>query len=360
MSPTGQECHAFDVSPIAPRWPAMTRADVANAALYLRRFGVGCVALLGCVLLAIAPVHAASDRPLRIVVGFPPGGTLDILARIVADRLRIELDQPVLIDNRPGAGSLIAADAVAKGPADGTMLLAAPPVVTSFFPYIYKKLPFDPLTDLVPVAELGTFRFGLVVGPKVNATDLAGFIRYVKANPGKTSFGSVSPGTPSHFIGVMLNRSAGLDMTHIPYKGGAPAMTALQGGEIEAIFDVVANTVQHHKAGRVRVLAVTGNERSPQLPDVPTFKEARLNLTDIDNVTFWYGFFAPAGTPRPIVEKLNRAIVAALADPTVKEKLNALDIGVLATTPDEFSRTVREDAQRWGVVIRSTGFTIDE
>lgn len=324
-----------------------------------RRFLEG-AALFASALLMVPSSYAASDRPLRIVVGFPPGGTLDILARIVADRLRIELDQPVIIDNRPGAGSLIAAEAVAKGPTDGTMLLAAPPVVTSFFPYLYKKLAFDPLADLVPVAELGTFRFGLVVGPKADVADLASFIRYVKVNPGKTNFGSVSPGTPSHFIGVMLNRSAGLDMVHVPYKGGAPAMAALQAGEVDAIFDVISNTVQQHRSGRVKVLAVTGNERSPQLPDVPTFREAQLNLTDIDNVTFWYGFFAPAGTPRAIVDRLNRALVAALADPTVRERLSALDIGAVGTTPDEFSRTVREDAQRWGVVIRSTGFTIDE
>lgn len=325
-----------------------------------RRLPALAAALLLPLLALLAPAALADDRPLRIVVGFPPGGTLDILARVIAEPLRTELGQPVIVENRPGAGSLIAAELVAKGPADGTMLLAAPLVVTSFFPYIYKSLSFDPLVDLAPVAQLGTFRFALVVGSGVPATDFAGFVRYVKSRPGKTSFGSVSAGTPSHFIGVMLNRSAGLDMIHVPYKGGAPAMTALQGGEVDAIFDVVTNTVQQHKAGRVRVLAVTGNERSPQLPDVPTFREARLDLADIDNVTFWYGFFAPGATPRALVEKLNRALAAVLSNPEVKARLAGLDVGAEPTTVAEFTRTVTNDAKRWGSVIRSTGFTASE
>jgi tripartite-type tricarboxylate transporter receptor subunit TctC len=341
-------------SAIARSMPGGFRCSVRRRASVLAGF------VLLPLLMLLAPTAFADDRPLRIVVGFPPGGTLDVIARVVADRLRVELDGPVIVENRPGAGSLIAAELVAKGPADGTMLLAAPLVVTSFFPHIFKTLSFDPLVDLAPVAQLGTFRFALVVGPGVPATDFAGFVRYVKARPGKTSFGSVSAGTPSHFIGVMLNRSADLDMVHIPYKGGAPAMTALQGGEVDAIFDVVTNTVQQHKAGRVRVLAVTGNERSPQLPDVPTFKEARLELADIDNVTFWYGFFAPGATPRATIEKLNRALVAALSNPEVKTRLAGLDIGAEPTTVAEFTRTVKTDATRWGAVIRSTGFTASE
>jgi tripartite-type tricarboxylate transporter receptor subunit TctC len=304
--------------------------------------------------------RAQSDRPVRLVVGFPPGGTLDVLARLVGDGLRKGAAAGVVVENKPGAGSLIAAESVARAAPDGTTLLAAPLVVTSFFPSTHAKLPFDPLRDLVPVAMLGTFRFGLAVADAHPARDLAGFVEHVRRHPGKVSFGSVSAGTPSHFLGVMLNRAAGLDMTHVPYKGGAPALTGLLGGEVEAIFDVVTNTVAQHRSGRLRILAVTGTERSALLPQVPVFRESRLGLREIDEATLWYGFFAPAGTPAATVDRQNREIARAVSDPALRERLDALDIAPASPDPAAFARFVREDSERWGAVIRATGFKVTD
>jgi len=324
-----------------------------------RAWAAGVVSAL---LAGALPRHARAqpDRPLRLVVGFPPGGTLDVLARLVGDGLRRAGTPSVVVENRPGAGSLIAAESVARAAPDGTTLLAAPLVVTSFFPSTHAKLSFDPLRDLVPVAMLGTFRFALAVADSHPARDLAGFVAHVRRNPGRVSFGSVSAGTPSHFLGVMLNRAAGLDMTHVPYKGGAPALTGLLGGEVDAIFDVVTNTVAQHRAGRLRILAVTGAQRSPLLPEVPVFRESGLGLREIDEATLWYGFFAPAGTPAATVERQNREIARVVSDAALRERLDALDIAPAAPEPAAFARFVREDSERWGTVIRATGFKVTD
>ena len=332
-----------------------TRCNLAPSRT--RRLAVATVllaALAGGMPLAQAQ---GAEPPLRMVVGFPPGGTLDVITRLVATQLREAGGKVVVVENKPGAGSLIAAETVARAPGDGSTLLVAPLVVTSFFPHIHQKLNFDPLKDLVPVAQFGTFRFGLVVNASIPAKDVAGFVDYVRARPGKTSFGSVSAGTPSHFLGVMLNRSAGLDMAHVPYKGGAPAALGLQSGEVEAVFDVVTNAAPLHQAGKARILAVTGRERSTVLPDVPTFGESGAKLKDFDDASLWYGFFAPAATPPAQVARLNAMLQAVLRDPGVKARLAARDIGASESSPAGFARFVREDSARWGEVIRASGFS---
>jgi len=310
--------------------------------------------------LSVLAAHAQDVR--KFVVGFPPGGTLDVLGRAVAQSMAEEPGGGTwLVDNQPGAGSLLAAQNVARAQPDGRTLLLAPVVVPAFMPHLYKKLAFDPLADLVPVAELGAFNFALVVGANVPVKSLAEWMAYCKANPGKTSFGSLGAGTPSHFVGVMFNRAAGTDTLHVPYKGGAPAMQALLSGEIQAAYLLTGGmTTEQVKAGKVRVLAVTGNTRSRSLPEVPTFSEAGSALKAMEAASLWYGWFAPKGTSAPEVERLNRILVQAIRAPKVQEALLREEITAQAGNASAFAQKVQRDHRNWGEVIRSTGFTLEQ
>lgn len=310
-------------------------------------------------LLACAHVNAQDVR--RIVVGFPPGGTLDVIGRAVAQAATEETGLTHVVENQAGAGSLLAAQNIARAQPDGKTLLLAPVVVPAFMPHLYRKMTFDPLADLVPVAELGAFNFALTVGAQLPVKNLAEWVAYAKANAGKTSFGSFGAGTPSHFVGVMFNRAAGTDTLHVPYKGGAPAMQALLSGEIQAAYLLTGGmTTEQAKAGKVRVLAVTGTHRSRSLPDVPTFGETGLGLKDMEAASLWYGFFAPKGTPAAEVERLNRLLVNAARTPKVLEVLAREEIVPNGASAAEFAQKVRRDHRQWGEVIRSTGFTLEQ
>ncbi len=312
-------------------------------------------------LLLITALASAQDVH-KVVVGFPPGGTLDVLGRAVAQAAAEEPGASTwVVDNQPGAGSLLAAQNVSRAQPDGRTLLLAPVVVPAFMPHLYKKLSFDPLADLVPVAELGAFNFALVVGANVPVKSLADWVAYAKANPGKTSFGSFGAGTPSHFVGVLFNRAAGTDTLHVPYKGGAPAMQALLSGEIQAAYLLTGGmTTEQAKAGKVRVLAVTGGARSRSLPEVPTFGESGLGLKEMDAASLWYGWFAPKGTPAAEVDRLNRLLVKAAKAPKVQDVLAREEIVPQAGGAAAFAQKVQRDHRQWGEVIRSTGFTLDQ
>lgn len=303
---------------------------------------------------------AARAEPLKIIVGFPAGTGLDVLTRLVAEHIRVATNNPVIVDNRPGGGGRIAAETVARAEPDGTTILSAPIVTTAFMPFVYKKLSFDPMKDLAPITRLGNFQFALAINNAIPAHDVKSFIDWVKANPGKTNFGSLSAGTPSHFLGAMFNRATGTDMQHVPYKGSGPVNIDLQAGQIQATFNTTLAMMEIHKAGKIRLLAVTGQTRSPSLPDVPTFKELKMNLGPMEDAELWYGFLAPGKTPAPIIQELNARIVAALKDPEIRRQITNLDIQVTTDTPAEFARIIADDYRRWGDVIRSTGFTLDE
>jgi tripartite-type tricarboxylate transporter receptor subunit TctC len=303
---------------------------------------------------------AQAEEPLKIVVGFPAGTGLDVLTRLIAEQIRTDTGMPVIIDNRPGGGGRIAAEYVAKAEGNGKTILSAPIVTTAFTPFVYKKLNFDPMKDLVPITRLGNFQFALALNNDVPAKSVKDFIAWVRANPGKVNYGSLGAGTPSHFLGVMFNRATGLDMQHIPYKGSAPVNIDLQSGQIQATFNTTVATMELYKAGKINLLAVTGGTRSPALPDVPTIKELNLNLGAMEDAELWYGFLAPGKTPAPIVAELNARIVAALKNPDIRKKITALDIQVATDTPAEFAKIVADDYKRWGEVIKSTGFSLDE
>lgn len=323
--------------------------------LFPARFFLG----LAAALILSSPNHVAAE-PLKIIVGFPAGSGLDVLTRLVAEHIRVATNNPVIVDNRPGGGGRIAAEAVARAEPDGTTILSAPIVTTAFMPFVYKKLSFDPMKDLTPITRLGNFQFALAINNDVPARDVKSFIEWVKANPGKANYGSLSAGTPSHFLGAMFNRATGTDMQHIPYKGSAPVNIDLQAGQIQATFNTTVSMMELYKGQKIKLLAVTGLTRSPSLPDVPTFKELKMNLGPMEDAELWYGFLAPGNTPAPVVKELNARISAALKDPEIRQKITNLDIQVAIDTPEEFARIIAADYKRWGDVIRSTGFTLDE
>ena len=307
------------------------------------------------------PLTAAqAQEPLKIIVGFPAGSGVDVLTRLIAEQVRIDTGMPIIVDNRAGGGGRIAAEFVAKAEPDGKTILTAPIVTTAFTPFVYKKLNFDPMKDLAPITRLGNFQFALATNNDVPAKTVTDFIAWVRANPGKINYGSLSAGTPSHFLGVMFNRATGTDMQHIPYKGSGPVNIDLQGGQIQATFNTTVATMQLYKGGKINLLAVTGATRSPSLPDVPTFKELKLNLGPMEDAELWYGFLAPGKTPAPVIAKLNAQIVAALKNPQIREKITNLDIQVVTDTPEEFAKVIADDYKLWGEIIKSTGFTLDK
>lgn len=302
---------------------------------------------------------ANAAEQVRIVVGFPSGSGLDVLTRIVAERMRAD-GVTVIVDNRPGGGGRVAAEVVAKADPDGTVILSAPIVTTAFTPFVFKQLSFDPMRDLAPITRLGNFQFALAVNNDVPADSVRSFIDWVKANPGKVSYGSLSAGTPSHFLGVMFNRAVGADMTHVPYRGSGPVNIDLQSGQIQAVFNTTVATMELYKAKKIKLLAVTGGQRSQSLPEVPTFKELKMNLGEMEDAELWYGFLAPGRTPPAIVQKLNERLTTALKDPDVRKLMTSLDIQVAIDTPEEFAKIIASDYRRWGEIIKSTGFTLNE
>lgn len=295
-----------------------------------------------------------------MLIGFPAGSGLDVITRIILEQVSKDTGQAFVVDNRGGSGGRMAAEATAKAPPDGKTLLAAPIVTTAFSPFVFKRLGFDALNDLTPVTRLGTFRFALAINKDVPASSLAEFIAYVKANPGKTNYASLSAGTPAHFLGAMFNRATGTDMQHVPYRGSGPAVQAVLAGEVQASFNTTAALMPLYTDKQMKLLAVTGRERSTTLPDVPTFREGKLGLGDMEDAEMWYGFFAPGQLPPPILAEVHAKLAKALSNPTVQARLRDLDIEVVVDTPAEFSKIVRADYERWGRIIKETGFTLSE
>ena len=315
-------------------------------------------------LVALLPLSfarsAAASEQLKIVIGFPAGSGLDVITRVISARVQAATGTTVIVENRPGAGGRVAAEAVAQAEPDGSTILSAPIVTTAFTPFMYKNLRYDPINGLAPITRLGNFKFALAVNNAVPTGTLQEFVAYAKAHPGQIGYATPGQGTPAHFLGAMFNRATGTELLHVPYRGSGPAATALLSGEVKSTINTTVALLPLYKDKQVKMLAVTGAARSPTLPDVPTFGELRMNLGDIENAELWYGFLAPGKTPQAMVNKLNAALVEALRDPTVRGKLENLDIEVATDTPETFARIVKADYQRWGEVIRATGFTPDD
>jgi tripartite-type tricarboxylate transporter receptor subunit TctC len=320
-----------------------------------RRRAAGALAVVGLGLglgLGLSSPPAAAQgrpaKPIRIVVGFAPGGAADQIARLVGQPLQEALGQPIVIENKTGAGGNVAGDAVAKSPPDGYTLLMGSGGMVSVNPHIYAKMTFDPAKDLTPVAAAARVSVYLVVKPDFPAKNVQEFLSYAKANPGKLSYGSPGNGSSPHLAGEMMNSQAGTSTRHIPYRGAAPALQDLLGGQVDFLMDpgVALPQVQ---AGKLKLLAVGGLQRSPLYPDVPTLDESGLKGFDADTL---FGFYVPAGTPKPVIDRLNAEINRILATKAVTDRLVTLGGAPAPMTPAQFDAKAREDFQRFGAIIK--------
>jgi tripartite-type tricarboxylate transporter receptor subunit TctC len=307
-------------------------------------------AIAACALSSTALALDYPTRPVRLVVGFPPGGSADIVARIVAQALTERMGQTFVVDNKPGAGSNLGTEQVARAEPDGYALMADS-VSNAINPTLYKKLSYDPLKDLIPVASIDVVPNVMDINLDVPAKTVPEFIAYAKANPGKISMGSGGIGSSPHVAGELFKMMTGVDMLHVPYRGVAPATADLLGGRLQVLFDTLPAAIGNLRAGKIRALAVTSKKRSASLPDVPAMNEFVPGY-EADS---FHGISAPKGTPRVIIEKLNREINAALADPKLKARLSELGAEVFTGTPEDYGRYLAGEIARWAKVIEFSG-----
>ncbi|HKB63101.1 MAG TPA: tripartite tricarboxylate transporter substrate binding protein [Burkholderiales bacterium] len=309
-----------------------------------------------CVLALAVPAHAQEfpSRPVKIVAPFAAGGSADLIPRIVGERLSAMWGQPVIVENRPGAGGNIAAEYVYRAEPDGYTLLSSPPSTLIINQYLYANLAYDQ-SHWVPVSVMVAVPNVLLVNPKVAAKSVQELIAYARANPDKLNYASQGSGTTSHLTGEMFKTVAGVHIAHIPYKGSAPALTDLLAGQVEMMFDNLGVSLQHVKSGRLRALAVGSERRVASLPDVPAMSEV---LPGFESVT-WFGVVAPPKAPMPIAEKISAAIAEALRSPDARKRLADLSAEPIGNTPAQMAAFMRKDAERWREVIRSAGVKAD-
>ena len=271
--------------------------------------------------------------------------------------MRISLGVPVIVENKPGANGMLAAEALKNAAADGTTLMIAPIAVTVFAPLTHSKLSYDPAKDFAPVSLAATFQMALAVGPAAPAKTLHEYIAWVRANPANATYGVPIAGGPTHFFGAMLARSTGLDLMAVPYKGSALFVNDLLSGQVPAGITVLSQLLKHHEQGKLRILATSGSQRSPLTPDVPTFKE--LGFTSLEGIG-WQAFYTTAGTPRSMVDRLSRAIASAIKAPEIGLRLQALGLEPVGSTPEELASRTAEDIGRWAPIVKVTGFRAEQ
>ena len=299
-----------------------------------------------------ARAQAFPSKPIKILIGIPPGGTQDVLTRAIANHLRDSLG-PIIIEHKSGANGNIAMEAAKAAEPDGHTLVLGTASMLTMNPHTYKEVRFDSLKDYEPIVLGARFELAMNVHPDVPATTLAELIAWAKANPAKASFASYGAGTPSHFLGEMLNEAAGIKMTHVPYRGSAGARQDILGGQIPIFFDVVGGTISHFRAGRVKVLATSGNSRSPFLPDVPTFVE--LGFPKV-TATAWFSYLAPAKTPKAVADRLNSEFNKAINSREVRQQLLTAGMYPVGGTRADLAQKIRDDSAQWARVIKTAGF----
>ncbi len=299
-----------------------------------------------------AQAQSFPTRPITLVIPFAPGGSTSIVGRGIADKMSELLGEKVVVDNRPGAGGTVGTKAVAKSEPDGYTLVLGYTGPLAIGPSLYKNVGYDPRKDFAPIGLIGNAPNSLVVHPSFPAKTVAELIAYAKANPGKVNFGSAGAGTASHITGEYFARSAGITLVHIPYKGTGPALTDLLGGHIPMAFAPIPASHPNVSAGKLRALAVTSATRSGLLPDVPTMAEA--GLSDFD-ASLYYGLAAPAGTPRPVIDKLNKVLREALASDEVKRQLGADGTDITPGTPEDYAAFIDKDEKKWSQLVKASG-----
>ena len=315
--------------------------------------------LLATAALALAPLLASAqpypNKPVRIVVAFTAGGTTDIMARTLAQRLSERYKQPFVIENKPGAGGNIGTEYAVRAPADGYTLIVNSVGPMAVNPTLYKGLPYDPLVDLVPIAQISDVPNVLVVHPSIAVKDVAGLIAYAKANAGKLNYASTGIGTSSHLSSFMLASRAGFEATHIPYKG-AEALKDLLSGRIQLMFATIPSVIAHIKAGNLTAIAVSSAKRSRSMPDVPTVAESGFPGFEAGS---WFGLFAPKGTPREIIAELNRATNDFIAEKSVEQRMIEEGADPAGGSPEKFGAFVRNEFEKWRTVVRESGATVN-
>ncbi|MBS0219346.1 MAG: ABC transporter substrate-binding protein [Proteobacteria bacterium] len=315
-------------------------------------------ALLGCAVVTAAggaaPVQA-QDVPLRILLGFPPGASSDTVTRLIADKMRVSLGRSVVVENKPGAGGIIANMAAKAAAPDGNTLLMTPLATMVAYPHSYSKLEYDPFRDYVPVAHVAAFQLAFGVGAEVPAKTLADYVALARKGGPYANFASAAVGSLPHFFGLLFAKTAGLDLVHVPYKGTASVLQALVAGEIPAAVLPISDLGSLARANKARILASSGAKRSPQYPDVPTFKESGYDIEG----SAWYALFAPAGTPKEAVDTLSAAAIAAAHAPDLRQRLDPLGLEATGLGPADLAAIMKADDARWGPIIRASGFKAD-
>jgi tripartite-type tricarboxylate transporter receptor subunit TctC len=300
--------------------------------------------------------HAQGDKTVRILVGFPPGGSIDIVARLLADKMKDDLKTNVIVENRAGAGGRIAAELLKSAPADGSTLMITPVVVPVLAPLVFSKLNYNAATDFAPVGHVCNFGFSVTVPTALPVKNVAELVTWLKANPQKANFGSPAAGSLPHFFGEMLSREANADLVHVPFAGGAALLGALVGNQVSAGVDVVLETLEPHKSGKVRVIGTSGDQRSSVLPDVPTLKEQGYpNMV----AQGWFAMYAPAKTPPAMIDAMNRALNKALKHPEVLDRFAKLGLDAGGGNPADLTALERSSTARWAPVVKATGFRAD-
>jgi tripartite-type tricarboxylate transporter receptor subunit TctC len=299
-----------------------------------------------------APAAFAQERTLRIMVGFPPGGSADVIARLLAEKMRVSLGQNVIVDNKPGAAGRLVLGELKRAAPDGQTLVLSPSGALVIAPWLYSNLPYDPVKDFTPVARVVTFDFAVTAGPGAPAGDLKTVLAWMKANPGKANYATSGAGTVPHFAGLLLSQATGVPLTHVAYRGGAPAAQDLIGGQVPLMVDTASETIEHHKAGKVRILAVTGEQRSKSLPEVPTLKESGINMA----ADAFFGLYGPAGMPAEVVARIDRAVAEALKDPVIQEKIYGFGLVPSHASSADLAATQLAHLKRWEGPIKASGY----
>jgi tripartite-type tricarboxylate transporter receptor subunit TctC len=335
------------MTPLSQPFTAGSRASRG-----MRRLVLAAALAIGAAPLAFAQ----GGSPAKILVGFPAGGSFDALARILAEKVKDDLKRPVIVENKAGAGGRLAVDALKAAAPDGSTVMLGPDAPTALYPFTFRKLNYDPQKDLAPIGTVCEFPFALAAGSEPAVKSLAEYVAWAKQNPNKANFGIPARGAPHHFFGMVLGQDIGVKMEDVPFQGSAPGILALIGGQVSSVIDVMSSLTEQHKAGKLRILAVSSPQRTPQLPDVPTFAEQ--GFPAISGMGF-NGLYAPAGTPPAALNAWSQAVARALALPDVREKLHAMGYLPVGSGPDELAQRSAASAKRWEPVIKASGFVAD-
>ncbi len=320
----------------------------------MRKLTLGAALVVG--LASAASAQTYPNRPIRMIAPFPAGGLVDVLARAVGDELAKSLGQPVIIENRPGAGGNIGADVVAKAEPDGYTLLMTSPGIQSINEFLYKSMPFDPDKAFAPISLVADMPMLVVVHPNVGVKTLEGLVAHARANPGKLNFGSAGIGTTGHLGQALLTHVARINITHVPYRGAAPSVTDLIGGRIDGVVDNPPTVISHIRAGTIIPLAVAAKERLALLPDLPTAVEAGLPGWQASS---WFGVVAPAGTPSEIVKRLHAEIVKAVQAPSMQRFTSQSGARMVGSTPEEFAKLIVDERKKWGEIVKSANISAE-